>query len=280
MDKYKTWYSQEKLKEIAKIAEEKGTYEEVASYIGISVNKLYEKRKKNPKLEEILTESFEKYHANNISLKNYVFTEVELEEITATVRDSNIEMASSKYGVSAQVFHGLRRNNPGLDKAIIKGQEERKSNSLLNQALAMFRKLDDAASLNNITDIVLNGGVEALEEYYKVSPHILRRCRKEIPNLEISIKKALKQRPAGAAIPSIQAKITKTKSEKKERKSSKPYNKKGFTRKPPREIIDKTLSGIADKTDTALTNFRKLMQERKQLENIKRIRDGDFNNIV
>ena len=272
--------SPEKLKEIAKIAEEKGTYEGVALHIGITVNKLYEKRKKNLKLEEALTKGFERYHAQNVTLKDHVFSKQELEEITRLVKEQNIESASIKYGVSAQVFHGLRRNNSDLDKAIIKGQEERKSNSLLNQALAMFRKLDDTASLNNITDMVLNGGVDSVEKYYNISPHILRMCRKEIPNLETTIKKGLKQRPSGAAIPSIQAKITKTKNEKKERNPSKIYNKKGTTKKPPREIINKTMSGIADQADAALAKFRKLVQERKQLEHRQRFLNGEFEDML
>ncbi len=43
-------YSKEKLEEIVKIAETKGTYEAVALYLGIGYSKLYEQRKENAAL--------------------------------------------------------------------------------------------------------------------------------------------------------------------------------------------------------------------------------------
>lgn len=273
-------YSKEKLQELAKIAEEKGSYEGIALHIGISVNKLYDRRKKNPELEEVLAKAIEKYQSKHVTLKDHVFSEQELEEITQLVKEKNIESASIKYGVSAQVFNALRKNKPELDSAIIKGQKERKSDSLLNQALAMFREIESRESLNKITEIALDGGVEAVEKYYKVSPHILRRCRQEISNLNDAIKNALKKRPCGAAIPSIQSKIAKTKSEKKEHKSGKAYNTKRNTKKPPREIINKTMSGVADQTDDALAKFKKLMEERKRLEHRQRVISGEFKDML
>lgn len=175
----------------------------------------------------------------------------------------------------------MRHNNKLLEAAIKKGQEQRKSDSRYNQALSMFRKLeDDTEFLNNITDIALDGGIEAIEKYYKVSQHILRMCRKELPKLNYAIKKALKQRPRRSATSSVKAKITETNFEKKEEKINKIYNEKGTTRKPPKEIIDKTMNGIVDKTDTALANFRKLMEENKLRELAKRKKSGDFDDII
>ncbi|MFK7974357.1 MAG: hypothetical protein AB8B66_05805 [Rickettsiaceae bacterium] len=144
----------------------------------------------------------------------------------------------------------------------------------------MFRKLDNTEFLNNITDIALDGGIEAVEKYYKVSPHILRMCRKELPKLDSAIKKALKQRPRRSATSSVKAKVTETNFEKKEKKINKIYNEKGTTRKPPKDIIDKTMNEIADQTDTALANFRKLMEDNKRRELVKRKKSGDFDDMI
>lgn len=190
------------------------------------------------------------------------------------VKKQNIEAAARKYGVSAHVFHNARTNNSDLNAAIIKGQEQRKANNSFNQALSMFKKLDYKEALEKITEIVLDGGVNAVEKYYKVSPHILRKCREELPKLDTVIKNALKQKPAGAAIPSIQAKITKTKNEKKARKT-KTDNKPKI-----KAIINTTLSGVSDQTEVNLANFKKMIEKNKQLEHVKRLKNGDFDNMV
>ena len=273
-------YNKEKLEKLSAIAEKHGTFESVANHLGISPNKLLEKREKDIELDKILKEAVQKYKANNCISNNYVFSNQELEDITRLVKEQNIESAARKYGVSAQIFHNARTKNTDLNEAIIKGQEERKSNSSLNQARAMFEKLDYLEALEKIKEITLDGGVEAVEKYYKVSPHILRRCRQELPNLDAAIKKGLKIRPTGAAIPSIKAKIVKSKNEKKERKISKVYNVKNKKRKPPKEIINKTMIGIEDQTETALLKFRKLMQENKKKEFAKRMRAGDFDDMI
>ncbi len=273
-------YSKKRLEELAKIAEKHGTFESVSDHLKISISQLYAERMKYIELDKVLKKAIKLYKVNYHSFNKYAFSDQELEDITRLVKKQNIEAAARKYGVSAQVFHNARTKNSDLNAAIIKGQEQRKANTSLNQALSMFKKLDCTKALEKITEIALDGGIDAVEKYYKVSPHILRMCRKELPNLESAIKKALKQRPNGAAIPSIKAKIIKTKNDKKERKTSKTYNKKDSTRKPPREIIDRTLSGIIDQTDNALADFKKMIERNKQLEHVKRLKNGDFDNMV
>ncbi|MFK7974039.1 MAG: hypothetical protein AB8B66_04180, partial [Rickettsiaceae bacterium] len=186
----------------------------------------------------------------------------------------------TKYGVRADKLFCMRHNNSLLKDAIKKGQEQRKSDSMFNQALSMFKKLDYSEAMDKINDIVLSGGIEVVEKYYNVSPYILRMCRKEVSELETAIKKALKQRPRRSATSSVKAKIIETNFKKKEEKVSKTYNEKGTTRKPPKDIIDKTMNGIANQTDTALANFRKLMEENKRRELVKRKKSGDFDDMI
>lgn len=273
-------YSPEKLKELSAIAEKHGTFDSVANHLKISANKLLEQRIKDVELDKVLKKAVQKYKNETYLAEDYEFSTEELEDIAKLVREHNVDYAAKRYGVRADKLFRMRHNNELLEAAIKKGQEQRKSDSRFNQALSMFRKLDDTELLNNITDIALDGGIEAIEKYCKVSPHILRMCRKELPKLDYAIKKALKQRPRRSATSSIKAKITENNLEKKEEKVSKIYNEKGTTRKPPKEITDKTMNGIADQTDDALANFRKLMQERKKLEHKKRILDGEFEDMI
>lgn len=53
----------------------------------------------------------------------------------------------------------------------------------------MFKKLDEKEFLNNIINIALDGSIEAVEKYSKVSPYILRMCKKELLKLDYVIKK-------------------------------------------------------------------------------------------
>lgn len=274
-------YSPEKLKELSAIAEKHGTFDSVANYLGISPSKLLENRTKNIELDKILKKAVQKYKTDTCFAEDYEFSTEELEDITKLVRKHNMDYAAKKYGVRADKLFRMRHNNKLLEAAIKKGQEQRKSDNRYNQALSMFRKLeDDTEFLNNITDIALDGGIEAVEKYYKVSPHIIRMCRKELPKLNSAIKKALKQRPRRSATSSVKAKITETNFKKKEEKINKIYNEKGTTRKPPKDIIDKTMNGIVDQTDTALANFRKLMEENKLRELAKRKKSGDFDDMI
>jgi hypothetical protein len=267
-------YSKKRLEELAKIAEKHGTFESVSDHLKISISQLYAERMKYIELDNVLKKAIKLYKVNYHSFNKYAFSDQELEDITRLVKKQNIEAAARKYGVSAQVFHDARKKNSDLNAAIIKGQEQRKTNTSLHQALSMFKKLYYKETLEKITEIVLDGGIDAVEKYYNISPHILRMCRKEIPNLETTIKKGIKQRPSGAAIPSIQAKITKTKNEKKERKT-KTDNKPKI-----KAIINTTLSGVSDQTEINLANFKKMVKRNKQLEHVKRLKNGDFNNMI
>ena len=267
-------YSKKRLEELAKIAEKHGTFKSVSDHLKISINQLYAERMKYTELDEVLKKAIKLYKVNYHSFNKYVFSNQELEDITRLVKKQNIEAAARKYGVSSQVFHNARTKNSDLNAAIIKGQEQRKANTPLNQALSMFKKLDCTEALEKITEIALDGGIDAVKKYYKVSPRILRMCRKELPNLESAIKNALKQKPNGAAIPSIKAKIIKTKNEKKARKT-KTDNKPKI-----KAIINTTLSGVSDQTEVNLANFKKMIEKNKQLEHVKRLKNGDFDNMV
>lgn len=262
------------------IAEKHGTFDSVANYLGISPNKLLEQRIKNIELDKVLKKAVKKYKTDTCFAEDYEFSSEELEDIAKLVKEHNVDYAAKRYGIRADKLFRMRHNNELLEAAIKKGQEQRKSNSRFNQALSMFKKLNYSKSMNKINNIVLNGGIEAVEKYYKVSPYILRMCRKELSELDSAIKKALKQRPKKSVTSSIKVKITENNLEKKEEKVSKTYNEKGTTRKPPKEIIDKTMKGIRDQTDNALANFRKLMQERKKLEYRKRFLNGEFEDMI
>lgn len=271
-------YSDKKLKEIVKIAEEKGTYEAVASHLGISCSKLYEQRKENTALRDILTKAIKRYYAKNISLKDYVFTESELKEVTAIVAESNIETVASRYGVSGQGFHQLRKDNPALDKAIKKGQEERTNNTPYMKAMALFKSFDKA-KLEEATKIAEQGGLEALEKEYGYSSHVMNKCRKKLPQLELAIRKGIRQRPTGLAVEGavIKAKATNA---KKETKPSKAYKTKGTVKSPPKELINRTMLAVEDNTEAAWLNFRKIVQANKNKEHLKRVRNGEFDNII
>ena len=273
-------YTEKTLSEISKVAEEKGTYESVAVYLGINVSRLYEQRQNNPTLENVLKAAIEKWHVKNVSMKDYEFSKEELEDITKIVADKNIDAASAKYGLSASVFFTLRKTRPELDAAISKGQKLRTSNTLMNKALSMFNKLTYPEALDSIYEKTLNGGTRAVEEYYEVSAHILRKCRQEIPELNKAIMDALAKRPIGAAIPSTRKKLIAGKKDKaqKDSKAVKKYNKSG-SRKPPRELIDTTMLGISEQSEQALANFRKSFAERKLREDIRSLR-SEYDDMI
>jgi hypothetical protein len=272
--KHNMQYSKKRLEELGKIAKKHGTFESVSDHLKISISQLYADRKKNTELDTVLKKAIKSYKIKYQDFDKYAFSDQELEQITKLVTEENIEAAARTYGVSAHVFHSARTNNSGLNAAIIKGQEQRKANTFLNQALSMFKKLDYKEALEKITEIALDGGVNAVEKYYKVSPHILRKCREELPKLDAAIKDALKQKPAGAAIPSVKAKIIKTKKDKKARKTKTDNTPK------IKAIINTTLSGISDQTEVNLANFKKMIERNKQLEYAKRLKNGDFDNMI
>lgn len=211
--------------------------------------------------------------------EKYTFSREELEEITEIVREENVEAASRKFCKSPNVFFDLRKSDKELGIAIAKGQSERKNNTPLKRAFKLFAALSEK-ELEEITELTKRVGLTAIVKKYGCSVHSLNKCRRKIPQLDLAIKKGIRSKPIGAAIPGVKAKIAESKNEKKERKTSKPYNTKGSTRKPPREIIARTVNGIEDQTDIAIANFRKLMEERKQLHNAKKLRNGEFNNMI
>ena len=96
--------------------------------------------------------------------------------------------------------------------------------------------------------------------------------------LGISPSKLLENRTKNIELDKILKKVVQK--YKKEEKINKIYNEKGTTRKTPKDIIDKTMNGIADQTDTALANFRKLMEENKLRELAKRKKSGDFDDMI
>lgn len=271
-------YSKEKLEELEQVAETKATYESVALHLGVSDTKLYELRRKNTALREILTKAIKRYHAKNVNLKDYVFTSSDLKEITQIISESNIETAASKHGVSAHMFHQLRRENPALDKAIKKGQEERTNNTPYMKALALFKSLDKA-KLEEATEIAKQGGLEALKKKYGYSNHVMNKCRKELPQLELSFRKGIRQRPSGLAVEGAREKAKATNA-KKEPKPTKTYNKKGSTRKPPKEIMDNTFLNVEMDSTSGLAKLRKDIEERRKRDYLKQIRNGDYDNMI
>ena len=148
-------YSKKRLEELAKIAEKHGTFESVSDHLKISISQLYAERMKYIELDKVLKKAIKLYKVNYHSFNKYAFSDQELEDITRLVKKQNIEAAARKYGVSAQVFHNARTKNSDLNAAIIKGQEQRKANTSLNQALSMFKKLDCTEALEKITEIAL-----------------------------------------------------------------------------------------------------------------------------
>lgn len=264
-------YSEETIEKLIEIAEKKGEYTAVANYLGISLNKLLTKRRQYPALEKALSEAVKKYSVKNGIPYNYEFTSEELEEITKLVAKQNVDAAAKKYGGRADKFWRMRKGNPELEAAIVKGQSLRKGNTVFQRAMNLFSTFD-SKQLKKVSEVAESGGLEAVERKYGFAAHALNRCRKHLLELDNAIKAGLRKRPIGAAVAS-------GKKEAKERKIPKPYKTKDKLRNPPREIVNKTLSGIIDQSDTALIKFKKLIQERRLSENIKRLRNGDFDII-
>jgi hypothetical protein len=211
--------------------------------------------------------------------EKYTFSKEDLAEITEIVRTRSVEAASRKFCNRPYVFFDLRKIDKALNEAIEKGQELRKKNTVINQAMDLFITFDKE-QFQEITKIIANGGITELRKKYHFTIYTINHCRRELPELDKAIKAGIKTRPTGAAIPSIKAKIAESKNEKKERKISKPYKTKDKTRKPPKEIINKTMNGIEDQTETVLLKFKKRMEENKKKEFVKRMRSGDFDDMI
>lgn len=271
-------YSKEKLEELEQVAEDKGTYKSVALHLGVSLMKLYELRRKNTALREILTKAIKRYHAKNVNLKDYVFTASDLKEITQIVSESNINTAASKHGVSAQMFCQLRLENPALDKAITEGQTERTNKTPYMKAMALFKSFDKA-KLEEVTKVAERGSLEALEKEYGCSTHVMNKCRKELSQLELAIRKGIRKRPSGMAVEGAREKAKATNA-KKEPKPSKTYNRKGSTKKPPKEIMDNTFLNVEMDSTSGLAKLRKDIEERRKRDYLKQIRNGDYDNMI
>lgn len=123
-------YSQETIEKLIAIAEEKGEYAAVANYLGISQSQLLTKRRQYPKFDIALKEAIEKHSVKNGIPYNYEFTSEELEEITKLVAKQNVDAAAKKYGGRADKFWRMRKGNPELEAAIVKGQILRKGNTV------------------------------------------------------------------------------------------------------------------------------------------------------
>lgn len=266
-------YSRETIAKLVKIAEEKGEYGAVAGYLNIHPTTLGVHRKECPILDKALSDAIRRYYANNRLPDNHEFSTEELEDITSTVREYNVDQAGKKYGLAAGVFFNMRKNNPALDAAIIKGQKLRKENTPFNKAIKLFKTFD-TDKFKEVTEVTKNGGLEAVEKKYGCSPHILTKSRRELPKLEAAIKAGLRKRPIGAAVTSANKKVNK------ERKPQKPYKTKDKLRKPPKEIVDNTILHIEDESMSALARFRKHMEERKRREHLKKVLNGDYDNMI
>lgn len=272
-------YSRETIAKLVKVAEEKGEYGAVAGYLDIHPTTLGVHRKECPILDKALSDAIRRYYANNRLPEDYNFSLEELAEITKIVSEQNVDAAARIYGSRADKFFRMRKSNPQLEAAIVKGQKLREVNTPSNEAIKLFKDFG-VRKLKEVTEVTKNSGIEALENKYGFSSHVLNKTRKELPKLDAAIKAGFRKRPIGAAIPSIKAKIAESKNEKKERKISKPYKTKDKTRKPPKEIINKTMIGIEDQTETALLKFKKRMEENKKKEFVKRMRSGDFDDMI
>lgn len=265
-------YSQETIEKLVAIAEEKGEYVAVSNYLGISQSQLLTKRRQYSELDIALKKAIKRHLAKRTMPDDYKFSVEELEDITATVKEYNVDQAGKKYGLAAGAFFNMRKSNPALDAAIIKGQKLRKENTPLNKAIKLFKTFD-ADKFKEVTEVAENGGLEAVEKKYDCSPHILTKSRKQFPELEEAIRAGLSKRPIGAAVASANT-------VNKERKAPKPYKKKDKLRKPPREIVDKTMLTIEENSASALENFRKMIEERKARDHLKRARKGDYSDMI
>lgn len=207
-----------------------------------------------------------------------VFTKEELSEITEIVRTENVEAASRKFCNRPTVFFTLRKSYKELADAIAKGQQQRKEETPLKRAFRYFEALAKE-ELKEITELVKESGVTAVAEKYGFSIHSINACRKELPKLDEAIKIGIRSKPTGAAIPHVKDKIVQTRNEKKNGTSTvcKPKDK---TRKPPREIVDKTILAIEDNTTEAWQNFKRTMRENKERALLKSIKNGYYDNMV
>lgn len=267
-------YSQETIEKLASIAEEKGEYVAVSNYLGITQSQLLTKRRQYPELDIALKAAVKKYKFKNHLSYKHKFTKEELEDITQLVKEKNVESAAKIYGGSADKLWIMRKSNPELEAAIIKGQTMRKGNTVFRQAMNLFGDFD-TKQLAKVSKIAEEGGLEAVVKKYGFAANALNKCRQNILELDKAIKAGLRKRPIGAGVPS-----SKSKDKNKEIKTPKTYKKKGEFKKPPREIIDKTMLAVEENSSSALESFRKIVEERKVKDNLQKARKGYYSDMI
>ena len=193
----------------------------------------------------------------------YIFSKTVLEEITKIVSIKNIEAASKKFCNRPYVFFDLRKVDKELNEAIKKGQALRKQNTEVNKAIEYFGKFTDT-QLAELNEFVVNYGVQKMPEQYGFNIITINNARKELPQLDKSIKDGIKAKRSVVATLGY-----------KKRNKEKPNKAKKI-----QVIVNTTLSGISDQTEANLSNFKKMIERNKRLENLKNLKNGYYNNII
>lgn len=258
-------YHEKTLEAVRKVAEETGLVNSVADYLNISKSSLVTRRKECPLLDIAIRKGLLAYKEKR-SLVQREFTKDELEDIADIVAKTNIDKAAVKYGSRADGFHDLRKTNKSLDEAIKRGQLLRKQRSSFVHILEKLKKLT-TKQLDELTEIMIHNKLPAIAEHLDISVTYLSKARKELPSLDEAIKKGMETRPNGVT----GRRDTGEKAKQPERKK---YHK------TPKEIINTTLLAIEDNSADALAKFRNMVQKRREQENIKRLRSGEFESLI
>lgn len=193
----------------------------------------------------------------------YTFSQDDLEEITKIVSITNVASASKKFCNSTYVFFDLRKIDKKLNEAIEKGQALRKQNTEVNKAIKYFNKFTDK-ELAELNEFVIKYGVQKMPEQYGFKMITINNARKELPQLDKAIKDGIKAKRSVVATLGY-----------KKRNKEKPNKAKKI-----QVIVNTTLSGISDQTEVNLVNFKKMIERNKQLEHAKRLKNGDFDNMI
>ena len=103
-----------------------------------------------------------------------------------------------------------------------------------------------------------------MPEQYGFKMITINNARKELPQLDKVIKDAIKTKRSVVATLGY-----------KKRNKEKPNKAKKI-----QVIVNTTLSGISDQTEVNLSNFKKMIERNKRLENLKNLKNGYYNNII
>lgn len=191
----------------------------------------------------------------------YTFTKADLEEITKIVSIKNVEAASKKFCNRLYVFYDLRKIDKALNEAIKKGQTLRKQNTEVNKAIEYFGKFT-CKEFAELKDLVINYSVYKMPEQYGFKVATINAARKKLPQLDKAVKDGI----------NIKKSIVATVNYKKGVKNN---NKPKI-----KEIVNTTLSEISDQPEVNLANFKKMIKKNKRLENLKKLKNGDFDNMI